>query len=220
MKLRIYFTIVISFCYCLLSAQNTGFMGRHFITKTDVVYLIGSSLDFQVEYAFHRDWSATLNYTKQNVKPSLNSISQLSTQARELKFGVRHYLTPEQASLSGGYHFANLGYGIFNSSSLLIDSTYSVDGLIIYQSKNLFEIKNIPVFRADIGVGYQQIYLGFLALDISVGFAMSYTTSKNINSYSVSRSFRSVGNQWRWQTEDSRFNYGMRFILNLGFLLF
>lgn len=220
MKLKYFKLTILFLCYLGSNAQNTGFMGKHFIAKTDIVYLIGSSYDIQAEFAFHRGWSGTFNYTHQNVPASEKSISQITTQAHEFKFGLRHYLTPEQASPSGGYHFINLGYGTFNSSGLSIDSTFYSDGILIYQSKNRYEVRNIPVYRADVGIGYQQIYFGFLSLDLSVGFGFCYTTSDNIQEYSVARSYRSVGNQWRWQSSDTRFNYGMRFLVQAGLLLF
>jgi hypothetical protein len=204
-----------------VKSQNTGFMGKHFLLKAETIYLITGSYDFSAEYAFNRNWSATLNYSSQRVEPSAASISQSTAETSEFKVGLRHYLTPEQAAPSGGYHYLNLGLGNATMSGKTLNSSITEDDLLIYSNETIYTVNNIPLYRGEIGIGYQQIYFGVLALDISIGVGFGYLNSEYYDEYELHRAYRNIGNQWQWQSDyRSKFNYGMRFLFQAGLLIY
>jgi len=186
---RIFFCIAILILSVSQSvfAQNTGYMGRHFILKSDLMLpIVIDGYSIELEAVVIRRIALTGKFSKQQRISKLgNSTSYANYQGYsevvgnwksssvDYSIGVKYYLEPEQPAPKGGYLFVDYGIGKTDLTGRQV-----VEYLPGYQ--DIFKqfdvtVKNVPVSQFNFGFGYQSIFFRRMVADLSISYFQSYT---------------------------------------------
>lgn len=199
-KYLIIIACVIS-CYSL-SAQNTGYAGKHFILKTDAMngkFLGGRNAE--VEYAFMRRFTLSAGFRYQNAKYKqtynardvsyithhdygyigehdqfIKNLPDATIKAYTVKLQLKYFLSRVIAAPKGFFTYLSFEAGKASVvNTVQLGSVYnswggSVDYFIYTKGPDLYKVN---VKQYELGVGYQEILLGFIALEGSLALNMS-----------------------------------------------
>jgi len=171
-----------------LFSQNTGYMGRHFILKTDLMYpLFSDGFSGELEAIVLRRLSLTARYTNQNRIKRLSeygsgnyyvgyqeAIGDWKVKSSDILLGFRYYLEPEQPAPKGGYMFFNYGFGKadFSGRQATGSGDFSSSNSITYYYD--VSARNVPVNQYNIGFGYQSIFFRRVVFDFSISYVKSW----------------------------------------------
>jgi hypothetical protein len=165
-------------------AQNTGYMGRHFIVKSDLMQqLIFSGFSVELEAAVLRRLSLTAAFGTQDKKLQFGSdgsyysysgfiqpIGTWNFKCVDYTVGLRYYLQSEQPAPKGGYLFGNYGLGKAEVSGR---QKANISGY--YEEFEYYDVvaRNIPVKQFNLGFGYQSIFFHRVVFDFSMSYIQS-----------------------------------------------
>jgi len=169
------------------SGQTTGYQGKRLMFKTDVVSPVSErGINMGLEYVVLRNVVLGLDFslTGKQYTQRLPTYYELygkppSSRAsiRDMQIGItgQYFLNAALPAPKGSYIFGK--YSIGQADILAVD--HIVNG---GQDDFLegFEINNVSSQQFDLGVGYQEVFFGFLLVDLDLGMsAASLFLSKN-----------------------------------------
>ncbi len=172
---------------CFAWGQTTGYQGKRLMFKTDVVSPISErGINMGLEYVVLRnvviglDFSLTGRQYTQNLPTYYelhNASPPVKASIRDMQVGItgQYFLNTALPAPKGSYVFGK--YYIGQADIFAVDH-------IIREGKDDylegFQINNVSSHQFDLGVGYQEVFFGFLLVDFDFGMsAASLFLNKN-----------------------------------------
>lgn len=167
--------------YSIFGQANTGFQGKRFILKTDLMApLVDKGVDISTEYVIFRTVvvGAGFNFTGRDYKQKLESYKFRYGSYPEEKATLKDFQVYAVAKLflnnaipapQGSYAFAqiHLGRADIKGNYYQVDNVNPEnESLLSYSSENIRSRK----FTA--GFGYQEVLLNFITLDFDFGLTL------------------------------------------------
>lgn len=175
-------TIVLCLCVGILQAQPTGYQGKRMMFKTDLVSpFTERGINLGLEYVVHRnivvgtDFSLTgKRYTQEII--SVNGNKELEASIRDMQWSVtgQYFLNTALPAPKGSYVFGKYSAGLAD----ILGFDYSMQDNVLEP----FKVSNVPSHQADIGMGYQDVFFGFLLIDLDFGFTGALLLLNKTNS--------------------------------------
>jgi len=163
-------------CFTLMaSGQVTGYQGKRMMFKTDLISPVSErGINLGLEYVFLRnvvfglDFSLTGKRYTQYLKSYQNIHGEYPTikaSIRDMQVGItgQYFLNTALPAPKGSYIFVKYHLGkadVFAVEHIIEGGESILQG---------FEISDIPSRQFDIGVGYQEVFFGFLLVDFGFG---------------------------------------------------
>jgi len=166
-------------CFTLFAlGQTTGYQGKRLMFKTDLVSPVSErGINMGLEYVVLRnvvlglDFSLTGKQYSQNLRTYYELHSEylpLRASIRDMQVGItgQYFLNTALPAPKGSYIFGKYSVGKAN--------IFALDHIMPEGEEDYlegFEINNIPSQQFDLGVGYQEVFFGFLLVDLGVGMS-------------------------------------------------
>ncbi len=171
-------TIFLFLCASVLQAQPTGYQGKRMMFKTDLVSsFMERGINLGLEYVVHRnivvgtDFSLTGKQYKQRIDSYYNTHKEqpdIKARIRDMQWSVsgQYFLNTALPAPKGSYVFSKYSIGVADIfwNDYVPDSMNSQGGEFIG-----FKMLNVPSHQVDLGLGYQDVFFGFLLIDIDFG---------------------------------------------------
>jgi hypothetical protein len=193
--------VLISSCYGL-SAQNTGYAGKHFILKTDALngrFLGGRNAELEI--AFARRFTLTAGYRHQSgsYKQILNArdVSYITNHeygyigsydegiknlpnativTNTVKIGMKAFFSRVIAAPKGTFFYASFETGkasVSNTVQLLAVNNSGGSSVDYFTYTKGPDLVDIKVKQYEMGFGYQEVLFGFLTIEGSMAFNLA-----------------------------------------------
>jgi len=169
------------------SGQTTGYQGKRLMFKTDIVSPISErGVNMGFDYVVLRnvvvglDFSLTGKQYTQNLPTYYelhNTNPPIKASIRDMQVGItgQYFLNTALPAPKGSYIFGK--YAIGQADIFAVDHIMR-EGKDDYLEG--FQLKNISSRQFDLGVGYQEVFFGFLLVDFDFGMsAASLFLSRN-----------------------------------------
>lgn len=224
-------------CFTLfVSGQTTGYQGKRLMFKTDVVSPLSErGINMGLEYVVLRnvvlglDFSLTGKQYTQYLKSYHDMYDKYppgKASIRDMQLGItgQYFLNTALPAPKGSYIFGK--YSIGQADIVAVDHIVGEGQDDFLEG---FQINNISSQQFDLGIGYQEVFFGFLLVDLDLGAsAASLFLSENSDELSLRRrdivdSFANkhgpnIFSLGRWR--DTPGGIGLSVHLKIGILLF
>lgn len=166
-------------CFALLAlGQTTGYQGKRLMFKTDIVSPISErGINMGFEYVVLRNVVIGLDFslTGRQYTQNLQTYYDLHGEYPPIKASIRDM----QAGITAQYFLntalpAPKGTYLFGKYSIGQADIFAVDHIMREGKEDYlegFQIENISSRQFDLGVGYQEVFFGFLLVDFDVGMS-------------------------------------------------
>lgn len=180
-------------CFALFaSGQTTGYQGKRLMFKTDIISPVSErGIHMGLEYVVLRNVVLGLDFSltgKQYVQslptydPLPASPPPIPASIRDMQIGImgQYFLNTALPAPKGSYIFGK--YSIGQADIIALDHIVQDD---FWEG---FEVNNVSSQQFDLGVGYQEVFFGFLLVDLDLGVsAASLFLSKNTDELTPDR---------------------------------
>ena len=171
-------TIVLLCIAIAVSGQTTGYQGKRLMFKTDVVSPISErGINMGLEYVILRNVVVGLDFslTGRRYTQNLQTYYELHNIDPPIKASIRDM----QVGITGQYFLntalpAPKGSYVFGKYSIGQADVFAVDHIVQEGNDDYlegFQINNVSSRQFDLGVGYQEVFFGFLLLDFDFGMS-------------------------------------------------
>lgn len=219
----------------MLNAQVSGYQGKHFILKTDMMSpILEKGCQTELEWVWGRRISLSIAYKYAN-HSYIQELAEYYTdfgkypdekaqmKSQNITLNTRIYLNKAYNAPLGKYVYLQHSLGQANISAL--DYTSGKNEVSIYQ------IDKVLAQHHEFGLGFQHIFFGKICLDIATGLNLGGLSVKGYDSYiqDINEQFgpniiktsykpRITRPLSRWFGLDNRLGFSSH--LSLGLLLF
>ncbi len=223
-------------CFTLfVSGQTTGYQGKRLMFKTEVVSPISErGINLGIEYVILRNLVLGLDFSLTGKQYTQRLISYrdihgeyppIRASIRDMQVGItgQYFLNTALPAPKGSYVFGK--YYIGQADIFAVEHIKPEGEADFLQG---FEISNIPSQQFDLGFGYQEVFFGFLLLDLDIGVSAAslflntkndvLVSQKNIVTDFTDRHGPNIFSAGRWRNTPG--GIGLSIHLKIGILLF
>lgn len=175
-------------CFTLVvSGQTTGYQGKRLMFKSDLISPVSKrGINFGFEYVILRNMVLGLDFslTGKQYTQHLDSYEELYGEDLPIKASIRD----GQVGITGQYFLntalpAPKGSYVFGKYSIGRADIFAIEHIVREGELDFlegFEVNGVPSRQFDLGLGYQEVFFGFLLVDFDFGMsAASLFLSEN-----------------------------------------
>jgi len=227
---QLLFIIVLLLISSQAKSQLTGYQGKRFLVKADLVDLaLNDGFGLSAEFAFARRMSLSLNANKRSLffedltdPPSFSDgdddKDELIVNSKSYGLGIRWYKSQAFTAPKGVYSYINVNVGQTDVELYYIKFNYGSSGPRSSRSKD--EIEDLIYASLELGIGNQTIVANRIVLDISIGYNTASFIAGDYNGEILYNSRSRIDrNLWGFEIDEERY-IGFSGHLSIGFLLF
>jgi len=180
-------TIVLCLFVGVLQAQPTGYQGKRMMFKTDLVSpFTERGINLGLEYVVHRNIVVGTDFSltgKQYIQKLKNyngpNPKDIEASIRDMQWSMtgQYFLNTALPAPKGSYVFSKYSIGLADIFGNSIDSMNPMPDNFVG-----FEVSNVPSHQLDMGLGYQDVFFGFLLVDLDFGLTGALLLLNKTNS--------------------------------------